>query len=89
VIKHCISTLNFRLKAENERKSFEVYVTDALMAIASNTTHHMSLEGIVECGSTMTARYIDIIEPPPIEPIDERPCEEIAQDIFARIRGKK
>lgn len=72
-----------------KQKALEIYITDALMAIVSNTAHYMSLEGIVESGNTMTARYIDIIEPPPIEPIDERPCEEIAQDIFARIRGNK
>lgn len=58
------------------------------MAISSNTTHFMGFEGIVDYGNTLTSRWIDIIEPKPIEPIDDRPCEEIANDIFARIRGE-
>lgn len=88
VFEHCISTLKLHKEKEQERKTFELYVTDALMCIASNTTHVATIGGIEDYGSSLSTRWIDILEPPKIEPQDNRPCEEIASDIFARIRGK-
>lgn len=89
VIEHCISALNYDRERERERKSFEMYVTDALMAIAENTTHLVGMDGVVDYGKSLQTRWIDMLDDTPIEPqeTDDRPCEEIAQDIFARIRG--
>lgn len=83
MIEHCISTL----KLLNEEKSFKVYITDALMAIADNTTHIVGSQGVVDYGKTINQRWIDILNPPPKEPEDNRPSEEIASDIWERIRG--
>lgn len=84
MIEHCISTL----KSNNEKKSLEIYVTDALMAIADNTTHLVGHSGVVDYGRTIKTRWIDLIEPPkPEEPEDNRPSEDIASDIWERIRG--
>ena len=91
VIDHCITALNYDREREIERKSFETYVTDALMAIGENTTHLMGFNGVIDYGKAPRERWIDMIDDStPIEPqeIDERPCEEITEDIFARIRGK-
>lgn len=83
VIEHCISSL----KLDREIKSFKVYVTDALMAIADNTTHLVGSQGVVDYGKTINQRWIDILNPPPEVPEDNRPSEEIAEDIWQRIRG--
>lgn len=85
VIEHCVSTL----KSNNEKKSFQVYVTDALMAIAENTTHLVGSQGVVDYGRTITQRWIDVINPAPVveQPEDNRPSEDIAADIWDRIRG--
>ena len=88
--KHCISALRFSQNEELERKSFEIYVTDCLKHLLQNTSYHMGLDGVIEYGTTLKSRWIEVIEADnePIEPLDERPCDEIAQDIFARIRGE-
>ncbi len=84
VIEHCISTL----KSNNETKSYRIYVTDALMAIAENTTHLLGAQGVVDYGKTIKTRWIDTLKPAPEEePEDNRPSEEIASDIWQRIRG--
>ena len=85
VIEHCISTL----KLNREKKLYQVYVTDALMAIADNTTHLVGHSGVVDYGRTIKERWIDLIEKTfePERPVDNRPSEEIAKDIWSRIRG--
>lgn len=83
MIEHCISAL----KLLNEEKSFKVYVTDALMAIADNTTHLVGSQGVVDYGKTINQRWIEILNPPPKKPEDNRPSAEIAADIWERIRG--
>lgn len=86
MIEHCVSSL----KSNNEDKSFKIYLTDALMAIADNTTHLVGAGGVVDYGRTIKTRWIDLIESPPEvpnEPEDDRPSEEIASDIWERIRG--
>ena len=58
------------------------------MAIADNTTHMMGMEGVVDYGRTINKRWYDIItSSPKEEEEDNRSSEEIAADIFARIRG--
>jgi hypothetical protein len=77
------------LKSNNEKKAYQVYVTDALMAIAENTTHLVGAQGVVDYGRTITQRWIDVINPAPVveQPEDNRPSEDIAADIWDRIRG--
>lgn len=90
VIEHCISTLNFYKKQEVEEKSFKIYVTDALMMIAENATHLITNQGVVDYGKYFKQRWIDTLEQPQKkkeEKEDNRPSEEIAQDIWKRIRG--
>lgn len=84
VIEHCIAFL----KEKNEAKSFRIYVTDALSAICENTTHYLGTQGMVDCGRTITKRWVDVLNPPPEKPEDNRPSEEIAADIWSRIRGR-
>ena len=60
------------------------------MAIAENTTHLVGMQGVVDYGRTIKTRWIDLINTPPEkpqEPEDNRPSEEIAADIWERIRG--
>lgn len=83
MIEHCISTL----KLNREKLSFKVYVTDALMAIAENTTHLVGAQGVVDYGRTIKTRWIDLLNPQPEKPEDNRPSEVIASDIWNRIRG--
>ena len=71
---------------------YRVYVTDALMAIADNTTHLVGSQGVVDYGKTINKRWIDALTPQPEEkpqPDDDRPSVEIAADIWDRIRGQK
>lgn len=75
------------LKLNSEEKSYKIYVTDALMAIAENTTHLVGYQGVVDYGKTIKTRWVDILKPPPEVPEDNRPSEEIASDIWERIRG--
>lgn len=84
MIEHCISTL----KLNNEKLMYQIYVTDALMAIAENTTHLVGAQGVVDYGRTLKTRWYDQISAPKEEePEDNRPSEEIASDIWERIRG--
>lgn len=68
---------------------YKVYITDALQAISENTTHLSGISGVVDYGRTLNNRWVDIIEPPKPEPVDDRPCTEIAADIWERIQGRK
>lgn len=66
-------------------------MTDALQVIAENTTHFLGMKDMIDYGRTMNKRWIDVIEKPlpekSEEPEDNRPSEEIASDIWKRIRG--
>ncbi len=84
MIEHCISSL----KLDNEEKAFKVYVSDALMAIAENTTHLVGMQGVVDYGKTIKTRWIDILNPPPKPKEDNRPADEIAADIWNRINKR-
>lgn len=74
---------------------FRIYVTDALKALAENTSYHMSpLGDVLECGMRMESRWIEGVEskgsqadPEPKD--DPRPASEIAKDMWKRIRGEK
>lgn len=64
--------------------SYRIYVTDALKSIAENTKFHVASQGMVEHGFSMSARWVDGIFGSNEEPEDDRPCEEIAADIWKR-----
>lgn len=83
MIEHCISSL----KLNKEERQYRVYITDALMAIAENTSHVQGREGIIEYGRVIKSRWIDLLEPPSEIPEDNRPSEDIARDMWSRIRG--
>lgn len=83
-MEHCISSL----KLDNEEKAFKVYVSDALMAIAENTTHIVGMQGVVDYGKTIKTRWIDILNPPPKPKEDNRPADVIAADIWNRINKR-
>lgn len=54
-MEHCISAL----KEYREDMRFRVYVTDALRAVADNTTQIYTLKGLVNYGKRMNARFAD------------------------------
>lgn len=84
VIEHCLS----EYKKRSEEKLYRIYVTDTLKAIAENTTHFAGLDGMVDYGTTMSQRWIDVLEPhEEIEESDDRSCEEQVHDIWERIRN--
>ena len=73
---HCVSFF----QRKNERRLFEVYVTDALKAIAENTG-----KALHEGGVGMGKRYIDMInenKPP------EKEETRTAADIINHIKDK-
>lgn len=84
VIDHVLS----EIKRQNEEKAYKIYVADALRAIANN-----SAQAAVEQRSyiSLTKRWAEIIEPqekPQEVEEDLRSCEEIAADIWEKIRKK-
>lgn len=73
VIDHCIAAF----KKEQEEKAFRVYLTDAAMVIANNTSK------LVSGGEKMSKRYYDIID------ISKEPKrEETADEIILRMKEK-
>lgn len=72
-----------------EKKAYQIYVTDALMAIADNGTHLVGQHGVVDYGRTINKRWIELITNDKEEPAkeDNRSAEEIATDMWSRIRG--
>ena len=85
MIEHCLS----EYKRRSEEKLYRVYVTDALKAIAENTTHFAGLDGIVDYGTSLSMRWIDALEPQKEEAVeeDDRSCTEIVDDMWERIRN--
>ena len=59
------------------------------MVIAENTTHLITNQGVVDYGKCINKRWAELIDPPKQveKEEDNRPSEEIAEDIWARIRG--
>lgn len=66
-----------------------MYVTDALMVIAENTTHFLGAKDIIDYGKTISKRWTDVIEPKIEKPgeTDTRSTEEIVTDMWKKIRG--
>ena len=83
VIEHCISEYLKR----REEKLYRIYVTDALKAIAENTMHYVGAGEMIEYGSSLNMRWIDVLEPPQIVK-DDRTCKEIVHGIWSRMRNE-
>ena len=72
-----------------EDRLYRIYITDALKAIADNTTHYQGTEGMFDYGSSMSMRWIDVLEPhEEVKEKDDRSCNEIVHDIWERIHGR-
>ena len=76
------------LSSSREEDEYRDFVTDALIAIAENTTYHVVPGyGEVRLGQHITMRWGDRKKQPEKEPPeDNRPCAEIAAEIWERIR---
>lgn len=73
VIDHCIAAL----KEKNERRAAVVYITDTLKILNENVTR-------IGGGSTLKARYIDLVETKEPEPV--RSSEQIINSIKDKLR---
>lgn len=84
VIDHVLA----EIKRQSEEKSYKIYVTDALRAIANNSAQPALKE---QSYISLKSRWIEVItaekETQSVED-DPRSCEEIAADIWTRIRKK-
>lgn len=87
IIEHCLMAF----RKSQEEKIYRVYLTDALQALTKNTTHYLTPKGMEDYGASLKTRWIELMTPPEAPAVDEDPrsCEEIAADIWERIRGKK
>lgn len=65
------------MRREDERTAYQVYVTDALQAIAENTAKYGG-------GSYIKIRWYDVIHPKPVE---TRTAEEIIAQVTSRLKG--
>ena len=74
VIDHCVAAL----RQENERKAAVIYITDTLKMINENVTR-------IGGGSTLKARYIDIIQQSEQEE-ETRSADEIISNIRDKLR---
>lgn len=83
MIEHCTSVYLKR----NEERLYRVYVTDALKAIADNTTHYLGANEMIDYGSSLSLRWIDALEPQKEAEEDNRTCEEIVHGIWDRMRN--
>lgn len=86
-IDYIIDHVLAEIKKQNEEKAYKIYITDSLRAITNNIAQEASQERYY---SIMPMRWIDIIDArdEPQEQEDPRSCEEIAADIWKKIRGK-
>lgn len=72
---------------KQEEKAYRVYVTDCLKVIGENGTHLVGVNGVVDYGSKMSARWYDLVYPEKeIEEEkqeDTRTCEEIVDSVWS------
>lgn len=82
-IEYIIDHVVLEIKAQNEKKLLDIYITDALQALVNN----IAQEAVEKRSYTqLTKRWLDIIEPqPPKVKEDTRSCKEIAKDIWKNI----
>lgn len=88
MIEHCVAAF----QQEEKELAFRIYVTDALKMLVENTTHYLGLNGIVDYGRTLTARWYDLVSgniPETEKPEeDTRSCAEITAGIWKRAKLK-
>lgn len=85
-----------RLRQQKREETYRIYLTDALMAIANNTSNYVGINGLVQAGAHLDYRYADTLYPQKPEKQEEqkednRTMEEQAIDMWERMRkgGKK
>lgn len=61
------------------------------MAISKNTATFFSMNGFVEYGRSMNLSFDEILDPKPKEEevVDDRSCQEIVDDIWAKGFNKR
>lgn len=89
MIEHCISLFSKKQK----EKAYRIYVTDCLKAIAENTTQHISMDGMVECGSHMPSRWIELVDvdiekKKKIEEFNNTSADDFVDDMWNRMKKK-
>jgi hypothetical protein len=87
VIEHCISLFSKKQK----EKAYRIYVTDCLKAITENTTHLMSMNGVVDYGSTMPERWIELVDvdiekKKKIEEFNSTSADDFVDDMWNRMK---
>lgn len=76
-----------RIDDSHREMAYRFYITDGIMAIANNTTIHVSGGARVDMGTGINQRYAEIVIPelrPKPKPVDKRTPEEFADDIWKR-----
>lgn len=75
-----------RIEEYSLSKSYRIYVTDSLNAIAKNTKTRIVGRDVVDCGIELNKRWYELIsEQNDVEPEEDgRSCEEIASEIWER-----
>lgn len=74
-LRVCLTALPALIKQQEKDEAFRAYVTDALKAIAENTSR-------IAGGTVMKSRYMDLIDPKPEE---TRTGEEIVQHVSEKL----
>lgn len=95
MIDHCIAALKKEKLRNYEDLSFRVYITDALQAICENTTHFVGAKEMFDYGTSLKKRWAEMVEeargdkkPKKKKAEDDtRSAQEIAQDMWAKIKG--
>lgn len=79
-----------RLEEYSLSKSYRIYVTDSLSAIAKNTKTRIVGRDVVDCGVELSKRWCEVISDTVVnEPEDERSCEEIVSEIWKKAGFKR
>ena len=93
MIDHCLSALKKEKLRNYEELAYRVYITDALQAIAENTTHFVGAKEMFDYGTSLKKRWAEMVEEArgdkksKKKKDDTRSAQEIAQDMWAKIKG--
>lgn len=77
-MEHCIASFRNEEKKRLEELKYQVYITDALNAIAENTAK-------ISQGKSLTKRFIDMLQLSQAKP---KTREEIVNNIRKKFRGQ-
>lgn len=83
-----------RFEQQKREDAYRIYLTDALHAIANNTSQFLGLDGIVTNGLQMQDRFYDILHKKPKEKVQVEEnknltAEEIAMEMWKRMIKRK